>query len=513
MSEQAWPHKWWILAAMSGVMAMIMIDSTVIGVALPAIDEDLGLSQTGGQWVVNSYLLTLAVFAAAAGRLADIYGHARAYYAGTVIFILASTACGFAQGDLWLIIARAVQGIGAALMLPASLALIANAFPITERARALGIYAGIGTIGLGIGPTIGGVVTQYVSWRLIFFINIPIGIAVIVIAFLALPRPLLGKKESIDWTGFVTLTIGLTALVLALMQGGEWGWASIPSIVTWAVAIVSLTAFTVVELRLDQPLVDLRLWRDRVFLGTNIVLFCTQLVIVGVTIFAAVYLQQVLGMSATDAGLGLLAALAFAPVVNPLAGVIADRWGARLPVIIGCALTVAGFVCLGAFATQDNYWILVPGFVVYGIGTPLAINPAVTASLNEVPGEKRGVASGLVQTSRQVGATLGVAILGAIVIGVENMCIDKVFGNLSTPENERNVVEQALTGTGDAADAARQTGDAALTDGVVSAVGDAYQAMFYAAAVVMAIGLVVAIWLVKPPLPRDVAEPAASVEP
>ena len=264
-------RKWWILIAMTGCLSMILIDETVVGVALPTIQRDLEISQEGLQWIVNAYLLALAAFVAIGGRLGEMFGQARMFMLGAAVFVAASAACGFAQSETWILAARAVQGIGAALMVPPSGAIVINTFAPEERGRAMGIYAGISMIFLSLGPLLGGVLTDLVSWRAVFFINLPMGIAIIALAYRVVPRDR-PEEARMDWPGAAALVTGLTALVLALMQAQQWGWGSPATLGLLAAAAILLPLFVVVELRREQPIVQLRMFRSSNFSADNGVL-------------------------------------------------------------------------------------------------------------------------------------------------------------------------------------------------------------------------------------------------
>ncbi len=262
MKTQTSKRRWWILATMTGALSMVMIDQTVVSVALPTMQRDLGLSSTGVQWVVNAYLLLLAVFVALGGRVADLIGAERTFRAGTSVFVFASALCGLAQNETMIIAARGLQGIGAALMVPSTGAVIVNTFDVRERGKAMGIYSGVSMVFLALGPLVGGLLTQSVSWRAVFYINLPIGIAIVVASRFTLirtPRPRVARS-AIDWVGLPLLVGAFSTLVLALMQGQVWGWTSPAIIALLGTAAVLLPTFLWWETRAEAPLVDLKLF-------------------------------------------------------------------------------------------------------------------------------------------------------------------------------------------------------------------------------------------------------------
>jgi EmrB/QacA subfamily drug resistance transporter len=313
-------RKWWVLGAMTLSLSIVLIDQTVVGVALPAIQRDLDTSQTELQWVVNAYLLALAVFVAICGRLGDMRGHGLLFKLGGLVFVAASAVCGLATSDTMLLAARAAQGIGAALMVPASGALVINAFEPQQRGRAMGIYAGISMIFLAMGPLVGGALTDWVTWRAVFFINLPLGLVMILLAQISLRPENPDRSQRMDWAGFFLIAVGVAALVLGLMQSEVWGWGSPATIALLAIGGVLLPLAVVVELRAKYPLIEFRLFRSRNFTADTIVLTLTEFALIGLTIFGSLWVQDVLGFSPILAGVSLLPALLPLIVIAPLTG-------------------------------------------------------------------------------------------------------------------------------------------------------------------------------------------------
>jgi len=360
-------RKWWILVAMGGVVGLILLDETVVGVALPSVKRDLNLSQVAAHWVINAYLLVFAGLAAAGGKLGDVLGLKRLFILGVAIFGLASLAAGFARDGSWIITARAIQGIGAAVIFPASMAMVTIAFPKEQRGLALGIYGAIGTVFLALGPLIGGFLTDFFSWRWIFWINPPIavGIALMVAAAWVDP-PREDEAARFDYLGLILLVSGLGLFVFALMQGPEWGWSK-PAIVTLLIGgIAVLGTFVVAEWRIATPLIDVDLFGSATFSACNLVVFAAQFSKIAIIVFGAIYLQNALNMSPLEAGLALVAAVGPAPFTAALSGRLADRIGSRIPTLAG--LTAAGLALLwiGIAVVWDSYWLLLPALLIWG---------------------------------------------------------------------------------------------------------------------------------------------------
>jgi EmrB/QacA subfamily drug resistance transporter len=289
-------RRWWTLAAMCFALFMIMLDNTVVNVALPSIQRDLHANLSSLEWTINAYTLSFAVLLITGGRLGDIFGRRRMFLAGVVIFALSSAAIGLSPSDAWLVGGRAVQGIGAALMMPATLSIITNAFPPQERGKAIGTWAGVSALALAIGPVVGGFLTESVSWRAIFFLNLPVAVgAVLVTLFAARESRDETVEKRVDIPGIATITTGLTALVLALVEGNQWGWASGRILGLLATALVALSSFVYIELHTRVPMVDFAFFRSRSFLGANVVAFVVSFSMLAMFFFIALYMQNILG--------------------------------------------------------------------------------------------------------------------------------------------------------------------------------------------------------------------------
>ena len=435
--------RWWTLGAMCFALFMIMLDNTVVNVALPSIQRDLHASLASLEWTVNAYTLTFAVLLVTGGRLGDIFGRRRMFLFGVVVFGLSSLAIGFAPSDTALIAGRAVQGIGAAFMMPATLSIITQAFPPHQRGTAIGTWAGVSAMALAIGPVLGGFLTQQVSWRAIFFINPPIAaLAVAVTLFAARESRDETVSRSVDLPGIGTITLGLTAIVLALVEGNRWHWGSSRIVALLATAAISLVAFVVIELRSRAPMVDFGFFRSRSFLGANVVAFLVSFAMLAMFFFISLYLQNVVGYTPLETGIRFLPTTAVIIVMGPLAGRLTDKVGPRPLITAGMVVVAASLFIQSQITVHSGYGLLLPGFVLMGLGMGLVMSPMSTAGMNAVDRTKAGVASGVLSMSRMVGGTFGVAVMGALVTAIGRSKIDRQLPQL--PAATRATIANSL---------------------------------------------------------------------
>jgi EmrB/QacA subfamily drug resistance transporter len=408
-------RKWWTLGAMSFALFMVMLDNTVVNVALPSIQRDLHSDISDLEWVVNGYTLTFAVLIATGGRLGDIFGRRRMFLFGVVIFAVTSATAGLAQDSTMLIVSRAVQGIGAALMMPATLSIVTHAFPASERGKAIGTWAGVSALALSIGPVVGGALTEYVSWRAIFFINLPVAVGAVIATLFAVRESRDdGVDRTVDYPGIVALTAGLTAIVFALIEGNAWGWGSIEIVALLVGGVAALAAFAAIELRSRAPMIDFALFRSRQSVGANLVAFIITFAMMGSFFFMALYLQDILGYGALEAGIRFLPTTLVIAVVAHVAGRLSDRFGPVWPMGVGLSVLSVAMFLFSTIDVNTTYSGLIVPFVLMGIGIALVMSPMSTAAMNAVNVQKAGIASGVLQTSRMVGGTVGVAATGAI---------------------------------------------------------------------------------------------------
>ena len=414
-------RRWWVVIAMALTTLLMTIDFNGLTVALPTIGRDLNTSTARLQWTINAYLLALAAPSVAAGRLADIFGRRRVLLIGTVVFIAGSAASGLAQADWWLIAARVVQGFGAVAFFAASLSIVSNAFPPDERSKGIGVWAGIGTVGLAIGPLIGGFLTQTLSWRWFFFVNIPVAVLAVILTLVAVRE---SKDESasrhVDLTGLLTITVGLAALVLAIQQSDTLGWGSAVVIGSLVAALVLFGLLFFIEPRLPEPLIDLELFVNRSYLGANGVAFAQNFGFAALLFFLTLYLQNILGYSPLQAGFVFLAFSAILAVVDSFAGRLAASVGARLPMAVSMALCAVAFLLLFLLRPTSGLSLVVAALLVAGVGQALAYTVSTTGGMQAIPEAKAGAASGILSMIRLVGAVFGVAVTGALFKATEN---------------------------------------------------------------------------------------------
>jgi len=408
-------RKWLTLVVVVTAIFMLLIDITVVNVALPSIQRDLGASISGLEWTINGYTLSFAVLLATGGRLGDIFGRRRMFLIGVVIFALSSATAGFAQAPVDLVISRVFQGVGAALMMPGTLSIITDAFPAHERGKAMGTWAGVSALALAIGPVLGGFLTEHVSWRAIFYLNIPVAIGAVIATLFAVRESRdTSVGRDVDYGGVSVLTVGLTALVLALVEGNSWGWGSAETIGLLAVAALALPAFVFVEKRVKAPMVQFELLSDRNFLGAVVVALIITFAMMGVFFFLALYMQDILRYSPLEAGVRFLPSTLMIVGVAPVAGRLADRFGPRWLIVAGLAILTASLWTFTHIAVDSGYLDLLPGFMLLGIGIALTMSPMTSAAMNAVSVQKAGIASGVLSMFRMVGGSLGVAVTGAI---------------------------------------------------------------------------------------------------
>jgi EmrB/QacA subfamily drug resistance transporter len=412
-------RRWWTLGAMCFALFMIMLDNTVVNVALPSIQRDLHTSLSALEWTINAYTLTFAVLLVTGGRLGDIFGRRRMFLFGVVTFALSSAAIGFSPNDAWLIAGRALQGVGAAFMMPATLSIISNAFPPHERGKAIGTWAGVSAIALAIGPLVGGWMVEHLSWQAIFFINVPVAVVAVVITLWAAHESRDDTAErTVDIPGVLTIGAGVGALVLALVEGNTWGWDSLGVLGLLAVSVASLVAFAITERRVKNPMLDFTYFRSRTFFGANLVAFLVTFAMFGMFLFIALYMQNVLGYSPLEAGVRFLPTTLVVMALGPVAGRLSDRIGPR-PLLVGGLTTVAIALFWQSFIQVDtSYLFLLPAFVLMGVGIAFVMSPMSTAAMNAVDRTKAGAASGVLSMTRMVGGTLGVAVIGAMVSAI-----------------------------------------------------------------------------------------------
>ncbi len=408
-------RKWWTLIAVCTAIFMLLLDITIVNVALPPIQRALHASFTDLQWVIDAYALSLATLVLNAGALADLLGRRRVFAAGLVIFTLASLLCALATSPLWLILSRAAQGIGGAIMFATSLALLSQEFHGRERGTAFGIWGATTGAAVAVGPLVGGMLTTWLDWRWIFLVNLPIGAAALALTFLRLAESRDEEASRVDWAGLVTLSGGLLALVFALLRGNTEGWSSALIVGLFAAAAVLLGGFFVAELAQERPMLELSLFRKPAFAGAQIAAFAISASMFAMFLYLTLYLQNVLGYSALQAGLRFLPTTLLAFGVAPLAGKLSEVVPVRVLLGLGLGLITLALVLMHVLVTPGSGWTaLLPGFLCAGAGIGMVNPPLASTAIGVVAPSRSGMASGANNTFRQVGIATGIAALGAI---------------------------------------------------------------------------------------------------
>jgi EmrB/QacA subfamily drug resistance transporter len=409
-----------LLVGMALSMSIWFIDDTAVTVALPTIERHFDVSSTAAQWTVTAYLLAAAAGVAAAGRLADTFGRRRVFLVGVVTFMASSMLCGLAATDWWLIAARVLQGGGAALMGPAAVALITTSFPPERRGRALGTVAAAASVALALGPLVGGAIVEGLGWRWIFFLNVPVAALVIVLVHAAAPDSRDEAVGRVDVRGVVLLTAGLCALVLGLAESPAWGFGSALTIGLLVGAAGCLAVFGLVESRIDDPLIHLRVLRHPHVLVASTIGLCNQFVVIALAVFAITYFQVSFGLSPLEAGLLFLPTVLPQAVTARLAGRLADTVGPAIPIIAGMATMAIAMAWVSYGAEHHSYLTMIPPMVAFGIGIALVVTPTRVAAQAAVGEEHQGVVAGVMSTFNRVGAVLGVALVGALIVALQH---------------------------------------------------------------------------------------------
>jgi len=468
-------RKWYGLALLLLVQFMVVLDIAIVNVALPSIKIDLGFSQENLQWVISAYALFFGGFLLLGGRLADLLGRRRLFLVGIVLFTTASLVSGLAWGEGPLIGARALQGLGAALITPAALSILMTTFAEgKERNAALGAWGGVGAFGAVAGVLLGGVLTELLSWNWIFFVNVPVGILGLVLAPFLIDESRDATAESYDIPGAVLVTSSLVTLVYAITQANHFGWGSATTIGLFAAAAGLMAGFLAWESRVKDPLMPFSIFRLRTLVGANIAGFILGTALFGMFLMLTLYMQQVLGYSAMQTGVAYLAVAGSAIVTSGIAAQLVNRVGVKPVLVVGMAALTGGLVWFTQVSVGGSYWVdLLPGFLMVAVGLGFSFVPISIAALAGVQASEAGLASGLLNTSQQIGGALGIAALSAIATSA--------------------TTSDLKTGTAPAV---------ALTNG--------FQSAFIAGALVGVVGILVSIFVVSR---RDLVQEVPEVEP
>jgi len=494
--------KWLTLGAMCFALFMMMLDNTVVNVALPTIQQKFSATTSALEWIVNGYTLSFAVLMVTMGKLGDVFGRKRVFLIGLTIFTAASFACGITPNLGTLIFFRVLQGIGGSIMMPGTLSIITATFHGKERAQAIGIWAGISGLALALGPVVGGVLVQYVNWQAIFFINIPIGIVALLVGARVIREssdP--NAARSVDYLGVATLTASILSLTLALIEGQGWGWASGRILGLFAAAVIFFVLFVLAENWQANPMVQFGIFRSRAFLTANVITLVQTFGMFGTIFFLTLYMQNILGYSAIQSGIRLLPMSGMVIFGAPLAGRLVGRIGARPIVFTGMTFVSTGLLLSALRLTPTSgYTVLLPSFILIGLGIGFSMSPLSAVAMESVDRTKAGVASGVLGMVRQLGGVFGIALLGAIFATRSHTHVMSAVNGLSLPDAAKaQIIANASLGKGsgtlqgtDPALALRIK-DAVL-GGVVSGLTDA----MLIGAIACAIGAALALTLTRP---------------
>jgi EmrB/QacA subfamily drug resistance transporter len=495
----------WVLAATILASSMVFIDGTVVNVALPAMQRAFGASASDVQWVIESYALFLAALLLAGGAAGDRFGRRRVFALGVTLFAAASVWCGMTGSVMQLIFARAVQGIGGALLVPGSLAIISASFPEGERGKAIGTWSGYTAITTAIGPVIGGFLIEHVSWRLAFLINVPLALLVIILTFRYVPESRDQRASgSLDWAGAALASIGLGCLVYGLIESSNKGWSDLTVLGTLALSALMITVFIGIELRHPTPMLPLGLFRSRNFSGANLLTFMLYAALGGGLYFFPLNLIQVQGYSAVAAGASLLPLALLMFSLSRWSGGLVERYGARRPLVIGPVIAAIGFAWFAIPGVGGSYWAnYFPAVMLLGLGIAISVAPLTTTVMNAVDQSLAGAASGINNAVSRTAALLAIAVFGIVMNLAFNAGLDRHLKTLNMAPDKLHMVEaqRAKLAAISLPAAASEPEQAALK----SAIGKSYVSGFrwvMLLSALLALGSAVSAWLLIGPGPQ-----------
>jgi EmrB/QacA subfamily drug resistance transporter len=437
-------RRWTLVAAILG-SSLAFIDGTVVNVALPAIQRELNAATSDAQWVMESYALFLAALLLVGGALGDRFGRKRIFMIGVSLFTLASIGCSLSSAVEPLIAARAIQGIGAALLVPGSLALISATYPQSERGAAIGTWSAFSGITAAIGPVIGGFLVEHFSWTWAFLVNVPVGVVLLALCMAKVPESKSAMKAgSVDIGGASLVTVGLAGLVFAFIEAPARGWSAVPIWGALVVGVLGLLLFGLVELRAASPMLPMALFRERNFTGANVLTLLLYAALGGSLFFLPLNLIQVQGYGATAAGAALLPFIAIMFLLSRWTGSLVDRFGARLPLVAGPLIASAGFAMFALLSLDGTYWTaFFPAICILGLGMSVTVAPLTTTVMNSVAKDLAGTASGINNAVSRAAALLAIALFGLILTLIFNQTLDRQLQNLHAPaELVASVLEQ-----------------------------------------------------------------------
>jgi EmrB/QacA subfamily drug resistance transporter len=480
-----------VLLTMCFALFMAMLDNTVVNVALPKLSEKLGAGISGLQWVVDGYVLAFASLMLTGGILGDRYGRKRMFLTGLGLFTFSSLMCGFSGTTSHLIAFRGLQGVGGALLLPGTLSIITVTFPAHERAKAIGIWAGVSGLALSLGPTLGGYLVQHVGWQSVFFLNVPIGILGFIVGLRTIRESRSEQARHLDIPGLLLGTGALFSLTYALIEANQLSWTS-PIIVGSLVgAVVLFVAFLQYERRAREPMMPLQFFRIPAFSAGNSVAFSISLGMFGTFFFMSLYLQFIRGYGPFAAGLRFLPLTGMIVIFAPLAGRYASKHGSRLPMTLGPLLAGIGLLLLSRVGANTNFLLIFPVFMMMGIGMGITMTPMTAAVMNAVGPQRAGMGSAMTNTSREVGGVFGIALLGTLLTTKLKSTLTSALAPLGLPASQKAAI-LASGGHGTLDTAALHGLNAQQTAGVYHAFGASFVSGFHLALMVASFFLFVA---------------------
>ena len=500
----------WILAATILASSMAFIDGTVVNVALPALQQQLNASLVDVQWVIEAYALFLAALLLVGGAAGDRFGRRRVFLIGVALFAASSLVCGFAANVRELILARAVQGIGGALLVPGSLALISASFAERDRGKAIGTWSGATAITAALGPVLGGWLIDHWSWRAVFFLNLPLAAAVIVIAVQHVPESRNAEVHGkLDWPGALLVTLGLGGVVYGLIESSNAGWTQLRILAPLLLGLVALGAFVATEIRQQAPMLPTRLFRSSTFTGANLLTFLLYGALGGSLFFVPLNLIQVQEYSTTAAGAAMLPLILLLSLLSRWSGGLVDRFGAKAPLVVGPAIAAGGFALFAIPGTEGSYWTtFFPAVVVLGIGMSISVAPLTTTVMNSVDAGFSGAASGINNAASRVASLLAVAVFGLIMASMFERSLDSRLEQAAVAPQLAGAVERqrdklaAIELPGGIGTGERTAAKRAIAEAFVSG----FRAIMLICAL-LALASAASAWLLipsaSPPRPRD----------
>lgn len=503
-----------ILLTLCVSLFMAMLDNTVLNTALPHIQSDLRTGITGLQWIVDGYSLSFAALMLTASTIGDMYGRKRMFIAGLFLFTVGSMACALSSSIPALVTGRVIEGVGAAGLLPGTLSILRHTFTgERERGIAIGIWAGVSGLGLGLGPVIGGPLVQHFGWQSVFWLNVPVGALGLVAAIVVLPESADPQGRGLDLSGQLLGIIGIGGVVYATIEGPLRGWTSPLLLAIYAGAGVTLIAFVVVEHRTTRPMINLTFFRDRVLSGALLSGFAVYFGMFAVLYFLSLWLQDVLGYSPTDAGLAIVPSMVVVAAVSPIAGWLTGRSGGAVPLTVGlllAALSLFLFTRYGTHATYGQFWYVLP---IVGAGMGLTLTPITTTAIARMPAELSGLASGMTNTARELGGVLGVAVLGSVLTAQMAASLRRRLADLGIPAHQSAAIVAVVKSSGGHAASARSA-SAAVSAAVSESFVSGLHVAEYAGSCILLVAAVLAwVLLRQPGRARPAAQRASAARP